>query len=971
MSAPTDIYVSPSTSLILIRNVSTPTNIYLNSFNASNFNVSIRDTTGSSNIQVSSVYVSTIGTARFADGSFLYTLNQPYGFVNLGFRNSSFWQVLHTSGQTPLNSAANVNSLNVSTSFVTLLSTVTANISSLLIENIRTTNAITITGPFVITNLSAPGIVTVQSSLNVYGDVDIEKQLFVSGATRFYSSLTVTDILPVSSVTRVLSSVGVASSLFVGGGITVGSTLFTQLTNIIQSLQIQKSSPDITTTVEDSVFLRGVLSSFLSLTVKNDYFGKDTSLTIYQNTSTLTFQTHSMDVGDTLFSKDDIVTNNVQFPSTVFLGSSLTLLGNAQISTGFMVGQNFAAPSIKTTVFSTLSSFSTGSLFLTSTLTVSSGLSTFFLDVLDRLSVGNSLHTVATVSSFTQTRVKDTVYVTKNAYFDILHFSSGISTDSIFVGGSISTSSSAFKNLSTLGTFITSQGVTVAEDINVFSNASITSNLNLTGNVLISSISAESYLLSSLYITTSSPAVSFRASSLIVSCNVDTKTVLINVSPILSEYSFASTTQFNKGIAETSLFNDVRTSNLFWGPPPSTNLSFSLNAESLFPRGLSAQTILANSLTADTLVGRFLGDGFGISNVALLNKNVSAITASASTFSSQQIFTSSMYTSSFQNRFLTTVVSSFQSPTLAIEGIGYPVQSNKNQILMLDKNVYTFNNTLYVDSRQNRLGINISSPKADLDISGGIYSGGGFIYSSIQEYYVSTLTSPLNLSSLVTGYAVIRDAFKVSSFLNLVSPNTFNINSFIDGISPFYRVGPKATYGNDIGIFSYGSSISLQSGLFIINDTKRVGFNSISTGIDFSIFPYVSTYTFSEPQYEFDIANTHDYGYLTISGTSYISSLNLVRALTTRTFTSPSLYIESRPTYSTNTLSTTLGTLFMNDSLLVLSNSVIPKIGIQTSNMVSEGNNSILDINGSAFFSSLLSPRLNVQETLSFSSRLL
>ena len=261
MSAPTNsIFVSPSTSLILIRNVSTLTNVvYLNSFNVPNFTVSVRDTTGSPEIGVNSVYISTIGSARFADGSFLYTLNQPYGFVNIGFRNSSFWQVLHTSGQKPTDSAANVNKLNVSTSFITLLSTTTATISSLLIENIRTTNAIVINGTFVITNLSAPGIVTVQSTLNVYGDVFINKQLFVSSIAEFQSSLRVVEILPISSITRVFSSVGVGGSLSVGGILTVGSTLLTQSTNTLETLQIQKSSQGITTTIENTLQVQNLL----------------------------------------------------------------------------------------------------------------------------------------------------------------------------------------------------------------------------------------------------------------------------------------------------------------------------------------------------------------------------------------------------------------------------------------------------------------------------------------------------------------------------------------------------------------------------------------------------------------------------------------------------------------------------------------------------------------------------------------
>ena len=78
----------------MIKRYERPTNIYLSTFNTPDFQVNIRDTTGSSTLNVN---VSTIGGALFVDGTNLYELNQPFGFVNLSLRTSSFWQVLHLS----------------------------------------------------------------------------------------------------------------------------------------------------------------------------------------------------------------------------------------------------------------------------------------------------------------------------------------------------------------------------------------------------------------------------------------------------------------------------------------------------------------------------------------------------------------------------------------------------------------------------------------------------------------------------------------------------------------------------------------------------------------------------------------------------------------------------------------------------------------------------------------------------------
>jgi hypothetical protein len=989
MSAPTDIYVSPSTSLILIRNVSTPTNIYLTNFNVPNFNLSIRDTTGSPTIGVSSVYISTVGSSRFADGSFLYTLNQPLGFVNLGFRNSSFWQVLHTSGQTPNDSAANVTQLNVSTSFISLLSTTAITISSLLIENIRTTNAITITGPFVITNLSAPGIITVQSSLNVYGDVTIDKQFFVSGATQFQSSLQVTEILPISSITRVFSSVGVGGTLSVGGILTVGSTLFTRSTNILQSLQVQKSSQSITTTVEDTLQVQNVLSSLLSLTVMSNYVGFNNSLTIEQTTSTLggTFSTQTMAIGDDLFTKGAISTGDAAFLSTVSFGSSMTVSGNVFVSTGFMAGgdMNTSVFDYLTTpgAFITPSSFSTGSLSVQNTFSISSGISTFFVDVLDRLSIGTTVHTVATVSSYNETRVKDQIYVGGNAFFDTLYFSSGISSKTLFVKDEITTSSSRFQNLITAGSLFTDLPVTVFGIVNVFSTVRVENNVLIEGISVISSINAPSYLLSSLFITTSSPNVAFTASTLVVSCNVETQTVLINdTEPLVTETTFASTTQFFYTDATNIVVKDAVTSNLFWGDPFSEleDVSFSVTTPSLFPKGLSAQTIIADAITSKKLIGNFEGDAFGISNVALPFKNISAAISYASTVSSHVVYTSSFQTSTFQNSFLTTLISSFESPDLAIESVGFPFRSDKNQILMVTSTVYAINNTLFIDAAQRRVGINISSPQADLDISGGLYAAGGLFFSSQKDIYVSTSISPLNISTFITASAFIRDSFTIGTNTQLQNPNFYSNGFALDPVAiPPFVVGVAQTLAPVVpSILARESTISLQNTVFITANTKRVGVNSISydffSGSNSNGFinsnsnsngSISADFTFRDPSYEFQMKRD-----MIVDGVAYMSSLSL-NTILTKTATLPSFYIQANPSFSTNTFSTTFGTLYMNDNLLVLSNAFQKKIGINTTSMVSFGSCNVLDINGSAFFSTASIKQLNTIETLSFSSRVL
>ena len=941
MSATTNIYVTPSTSLILIRNVSTPTNIYLSSFNTPNFTVSVRDTTGSSTILTNSVYLSTIGTARFMDGSFLYTLNQPYGFVNLGFRNSSFWQVLHTSGQSPLDSAATVGKLNISTSYIGVLSTSIATISSLSLENLTTTNAVTIQGPFVITNLSAPGIVTVQSTFTVLGDVQIDGNLFVSGTTYFQSSLTTTELLPLSNVIRVFSSFGVGGHLSVGGTLTIGSTLFTQSDNFVPSLQVQKSTLVTTTTLEGVLNVGSVLSSLRSLVVQEtaSFITSNHFVSILQDVSSIvsdeTFSTNTLSVFGNSLVKGSLFTRYADFYSTLFIGSTLRILSNANTSTLF-VGGNFFTNTLSLSTLSTLSSFSTGIASVRFSTILSSGLSTTGIDILHFASISKSFETVATISSLGPTRVKDTLFVRNNGLFDTLTFLSDLKTE-VLTASTVTLTSISLSSLSTTGSLTASGIITIEKGLRVYGNALVQNNVIASGTSVISTIETPSYLIDTLDITTSSPYISFTASSFNAS-TVEVNSFLVRATdpPTLTVGStFASTTQFNTAVAEAVRVRIAQTSSLFWGPSRVEGVNASLDVRSYFPQGLSAQTLLVNSLTADFISSRFSGDGQGVSNIFFSNvfSNVSATTGFVSTISTAQVFTSSLNASTFQNLLFTTANSSFQSQNLVIEGLGYPFRYDKNQILLVNSNLYAINRTLFIDTLQNRVGVNISSPQADMDISGGLYTRGNIYYSSINEMIVSSFSNPTNLSSILPSYIFVRDSFNVSTSIivmsNFESPYPFVISSQQTGSFPL-------TDANSLSLIAFPSSIALLNTLFIHNDTKNVtvkrlddtGIVSSEQSIDSSISLALST--------------------MYVSSITHVSSL-VAESLLTNSLTTPYFLINPvDDRVSVNTISTGSQGLFFNYDLLTVINSFQPRVGIKTKNPLAA-----LDIHGSAYFSSL------------------
>jgi len=942
MSATTNIYVTPSTSLILIRNVSTPTNIYLSSFNTPNFTVSVRDTTGSSTILTNSVYLSTIGTARFMDGSFLYTLNQPYGFVNLGFRNSSFWQVLHTSGQSPLDSAATVGKLNISTSYIGVLSTTIATISSLSLENLTTTNAVTIQGPFVITNLSAPGIVTVQSTFTVLGDVQIDGNLFVSGTTYFQSSLTTTELLPLSNVIRVFSSFGVGGHLSVGGTLTIGSTLFTQSDNFVPSLQVQKSTLATTTTLEGVLNVGSVLSSLRSLVVQEtaSFTTSNHFVSILQDVSSIvsdkTFSTNTLSVFGNSLVKESLFTRYADFYSTLFIGSTLRILSNANTSTLF-VGGNFFTNTLSVSTLSTLSSFSTGIASVRFSTILSSGLSTTGIDILHFASISKSFETVATISSLGPTRVKDTLFVQNNGLFDTLTFFSDLKTE-VLTASTVTLTSILLSSLNTTGSLTASGIITIEKGLCVFGNALVQNNVIASGTSVISTIETPSYLIDTLNITTSSPYTAFTASSFNAS-TVEVKSFLVRATdpPTLTVGStFASTTQFNTAVAEAVRVRIAQTSSLFWGPSRVEGVNASLDVRSYFPQGLSAQTLLVNSLTADFISSRFSGDGQGVSNIFFSNvfSNVSATTGFVSTISTAQVFTSSLNASTFQNLLFTTANSSFQSENLVIEGLGYPFRFDKNQILLVNSNLYAINRTLFIDTLQNRVGVNISSPQADMDISGGLYAP--YInYSTINDMVVSSFSNPTNLSTIITSNIFVRDSFNVSTSIivmgNFESPLSFVIST--------QQTGPyELSLGNVLSLIAFPSSIALLNTLFIHNDTKNVtvkllDLDSDILGSDQSINSSIS------------LAVSTMY----VSSITHVSSL-VAESLLTNSLTTPYFLINPvDDTISVNTISTGSQGLFFNyDLLTVINNFQQPRVGIKTKNPLAA-----LDIHGSAYFSTL------------------
>ena len=927
MSAVTNIVVTPSTSLILIRNLSTLTNVYLSTFNAPNFSVTIRDTTGLVNTGTSSIRISTVGRARFLDGTNLYSLDKPYGLVNLAFRNSSFWQILHTSGQAPATAAANITTLNTSTSLLSFLSSGVKYASSLIVNDLLTTNAITLNNTFIIENLSAPGVIVVQSTMNVYGNVQIDGRLFVSGPAEFLSSVTVNNLLPISSFVQIDKTMGVGKNLSVGGITYVEGSLVTLSTNMIQTLQVQQSSPSISVLTANTLRVETLVSSLLGLTTVSQ-FQTPGLLTIQQDVSSIggNVSTHSLHVGDySEFLNSITAESTSRFLSNLTVGSSLTIADNGSLSTNLEVLGDAYAKTVSTFRFSTLSSFSTATLFGLSSVLIQNGLSTANLRGFGWLSIGTDFYTPAAISSLFTTIVQREIDVLGNVIASNVHVSSsvGIGSNVTVNGNSFFGSLQLRKHLSALGATNVLGYSEVLGNVGVFGNVTIDSNIIVQDGSVISSFLVNSFLLSNVEILTSSPFTSVRASTLEAS-SLQTQVTQIGIAnpTSLSVYStFASTTQFTTAIAEATRVSTVFTGAVAWGEKQTilsanSKPSFVLNTDSLFPTGLSAQMVRAQTILANLLNGTFLGDGANISNVAVPYAHLSALKTVASTVITNLLTASSFNVSSYFCDVLTTSLSSFSTPTFLVQSIGFPRVSTMNQLLALNSNTMVVNYGTFFDSARKRIGVLTSSPMYSLDINGILYASNIF-YNTINPLGFST-TSDIYLSTLNVSSLIVRDRAYyppggMGVFVTGSNDATFLVRTTSSPVSTF-------------GIFSYPSSIGLNNSIFIHNDTRRVMVNGLSNG------------TILTPTHDFTVQNN------LYSRNVYVSSLN-AQVFTSFAFDAPSLRIQFEPQLTYNSISTSADLLYLN-TLITLNKESMALKGLYPL--------TTFDVRGNAFFSSLV-----------------
>lgn len=873
--ASSNIYVTPSTSLILIKSLALSTNVLLPTLNVPNFEVKIRDATGSSTLFANPISISTTGGARFINNTSYYAINQPYGFVNIGLRNSTIWQILHTSGQSPADSAANVGVTSVSTTYFGFLSTGQKNVSSLFMQNLTTPNSITLQGPFIVGNLSTPGFIQFQSTLNVYGDAQFDKSLFVSGASLFLSSLSVETLLPLSTVLRSYSSVGAGGSLFVGNSVTVASTLHTQSTLQVNTLGVLKESSEKTTEI-GSLQVAGSISTLKQLAVANQTVVQE-NLAIQQTVSSLSgsFSTGTLvTTGDiTLFGSLSTLSSASFFSSftslsSLFINQTFSSLSTANI-TNLVSTQSY-----RTNLLSSGTSFSTaGDFSILSTLIVKGTLST------SKLLVRNNFSTLD-------------ILVEKNvSTFGSVSFDSSLSVDSFAnlsglyvkfdmgIGGNLDVKenlrpSSLYLegDLLVNHTFITQDPALIRQNVGVGSNVTVKGNLTVLGIPYIGTFNVDNYKVSTLQIITSSPSVALRVSTLNASTLRSDQANLV-YSPtsgdtIVSVFSTPSvlnnviSEKVNAKSMQTNLLtvNSLYTQNVLQEDsslPIASLPKFEIFQKASFPRGLSTLQVITSTATADLFIGSFIGDGNLLANVVPPFSTLSANVVTASSIQVGQF--STIAADFYAGMTVSTNLLAYNSLQF---GTGEFLSTGLQQMATVsfqpvNESVLGINNVLYLDASNRRVGVNTSTPLYNLDIRGSLYYTGQLHYSSINTLSFSTLSTNVSFSTLLYSSIFAENTVILptpSNLLTLRANNpTYSLNNplfpIFDAAAQYYNLTfslgdveyPQSIYAfltGKQGIFTdrFYSTTTIGQGLFVNNNTKNVGITTIQ-GIGLNYIP--------------------------------------------------------------------------------------------------------------------------------------
>jgi cytoskeletal protein CcmA (bactofilin family) len=324
--------VTASTSVVLITSLQAPnTVVLLSSIRYPGHIVGIRDLTGSNQIAVNPVIVSTMTGMKFYDGTSSILLNQPNGFLSLSSRDSSTWQLLNSIGFLTTLSNGFLEHLTSQTSYIQTTSTLQESVSSMIAGRITVTKNIEINGQTSIQgDITLGGSLDILSSARFYQDLYISSGLRVGGNVSFPSSVALLGALFVGSNLSTPETVTIQHNLTVTSNLNVlgallppfisTQTLIASLLSTSGGLQLAGSISTLSTTVRENATFLG------TATFQNSTFVSGMTAVVSS------FSADSLRLGGTLTAEGDATVAGTMTAGS-FTAGSLSTLGSLRVST--------------------------------------------------------------------------------------------------------------------------------------------------------------------------------------------------------------------------------------------------------------------------------------------------------------------------------------------------------------------------------------------------------------------------------------------------------------------------------------------------------------------------------------------------------------------------------------------------------------------------------------------------------------
>lgn len=826
--------VTPSTTLL---DVEPSSIVLLNPIIYAGQTFSIQNNFSSTEVLANPILVSTTSNQYFFDGSYSTFIDQPEGYLTI--------QSLLPSSFTFLNSypfrsqllSSGIQNLTVSSFYTATTSTLfdlasKINVDSLIIQN----DFIQSTSLVLNTNISTFGNATILSSFFFQGPANLSSKISVSSSVLIQSTLTVYGNILTQSPLLLLSSINIADSLYIQSTLSAGTValgnsiqgnhIFIQDAvfpsfNIAGSMLILEdahifSSVNVGSTFNSKLLTTSSNINFLSTVNINGYIDIENDLRVENRFSTL----KSISVlTDTYVISSFLLENNMNISTSLITSGYLDVKGRLTVST-------LSAESIFTTflnqivpyqtTFSTL--FVNGSEFIINSMNAST------------LTVGGNLSTFSNLLFFGETYLRSSVLIKGDL----------VVVDDLTVKGDIQINQNATiqNNLSIVSS------LKVIESVDCLSTIEA-SNVNIQGDLLIegSIFVRNNLFISSFFLPSSVTSVDFYTSTISIGNKGITDNFLVS-SLFTSSFQTGDTSRLNtQFVIGSDLYvdslssfylsslgfevRDINPSSGFFLVQEQLAIGSNITENKFLSDKLSYMThndiyaskvFSTNTVVADTLTGRFVGDAQSLSNVAfptsieIFNLNTSTLIGNniqaESVYASTGTIIDSFYIySTLQVGFLNIYGNASVDPSISTS---YIAATNDRETLIMN-NMFTYKNINKVN-----VGIYRTAAQASIDFStvNSLYVDGTMRINSIQ---VSNLTLPFEQLNADTVF--VSTIFPLSQFI---------LNT------PLY-------YGN--AYVSSGVVHQSDESLFIGKDTL---FQRFSTNI---IQPVVSTLVFNSTLY--------------------------------------------------------------------------------------------------------------------------